>query len=344
MDLSESLGNALAETYEIERELGGGGMARVFLARDRRLGRRVVIKTVMPELLGELSTSRFEREMMLAASLQHPHILPVLTAGVAGDVPYYTMPFVEGSTLRARLDRESRLPIDDIVRILTHLATAMAYAHKHDVIHRDIKPDNILLSDGIAVVTDFGVAKALSVAQPRGATLTSAGTAIGTPAYMAPEQAAGDACDARSDIYAFGVVAYEMLVGMRPFEHASIQRLIAAQLTEQPKDVSALRDDVPAEVARMVMRCLAKEPSDRPATSEELVSGLRSFGSGASKPGIRRRRVRPAYALAATLAIGLAALAVSRYRGERAGAAARSAAVADVAAAPAIAVLPFENL
>ena len=340
MDLRETLGASLGGSYTIERELGGGGMARVFLAEERRLGRKVVIKTIASELLGELSTGRFEREMTLAASLQHPHIVPVLSAGVAGDVPYYTMPFVEGDTLRARLDREGRFPIDDVVRILAHLATAMSYAHNHDVIHRDIKPDNILLSDGIAVVTDFGVAKALSVAQPHGATLTFAGTAIGTPAYMAPEQAAGDTCDARADIYSFGVVGYEMLAGSRPFEHTSVQRLIAAQLTEKPKQIGSLREDVPPDLAHLIMRCLAKEPAERPTTSAELLTILRRPGSSPTRSFASGRRRRPVIAMA-TILLAVVVVFGSRIARKGSGGPAGSA---PAVTTPAVAVLPFENL
>ncbi|HWA56676.1 MAG TPA: serine/threonine-protein kinase, partial [Gemmatimonadales bacterium] len=210
-DLRARLQDALGSTYTLERELGGGGMSRVFLAQERALGRAVVVKVIAPELLAGLSAERFEREVKLAAGLQHANIVPLLTAGHAGDLPYYTMPFVRGDSLRGRLASGTPLPLAEAVSILRDVARALAYAHGENIVHRDIKPENILLSGGAAVVTDFGIAKALSdsraPAGARGEALTQVGHAIGTPAYMAPEQAVGGEVDHRADIYAWGVMA-----------------------------------------------------------------------------------------------------------------------------------------
>src|SRR5882762_4378667 len=217
-DLLQRLQAALGDRYTVERELGGGGMSRVFVAQERGLGRRVAVKVLPPELAAAVSIERFRREIQLAASLQHPHIVPLLTAGEAGGLLYYTMPFIDGETLRARLARDGRLRVPDAVRILRDVLDALAYAHRRGVVHRDIKPENVLLVDEHALVTDFGVAKALTQASGSASGLTSAGIALGTPAYMAPEQAAGDPqVDHRSDVYAAGVLAYEMLGGQTPF-------------------------------------------------------------------------------------------------------------------------------
>src|SRR5690242_20021026 len=209
----ERLQAALGDAYRIERELGGGGMSHVFLARETALGRSVVVKVLPPETSASVNIERFRREIQLAASLQHPHIVPVLAAGQSGDLLYYTMPLVEGESLRAKLAREGEMPVSDAVRVLRDVVDALAYAHARGVVHRDIKPDNVLISGNHALVTDFGVAKAVT-ASTTGPLLTSVGIALGTPAYMAPEQAAGDPLlDQRADLYAVGVVAYEMLAG-----------------------------------------------------------------------------------------------------------------------------------
>src|SRR5213594_3280955 len=222
---------ALGAAYRIERELGGGGMSRVFVAEEVELGRRVVIKVLAPELAASVSVDRFKREIQLAASLQHPHIVPLLAAGQAEELLYYTMPLIEGESLRAKLAREGALPISDTVRMLRDVVDALAYAHRHDVAHRDIKPDNVLISDHHAVVTDFGVAKALGEATGE-TSLTSVGVTLGTPAYMAPEQAAADPhVDHRCDIYAVGTLAYEMLTGRPPFAGGTPQQLLAAQVS-----------------------------------------------------------------------------------------------------------------
>jgi eukaryotic-like serine/threonine-protein kinase len=256
-------------------------MSRVFVAEEHRLGRRVVVKLLSPELSAAVSASRFEREIRVAASLQQANIVPVLAAGDLEGLPYYTMPYVEGESLRARLGR-GPLSIAEAVGILRDVARALAYAHDHGVVHRDIKPDNVLLSGHTAVVTDFGIAKAIAAASSMaaGATLTQLGTAIGTPAYMAPEQAAGDpATDHRADIYAFGCVAYELLAGQPPFPGLPPHKLLVAHMSEIPKPVTALRPDCPPALASLVMECLAKDPASRPQSATELLRLLEVVAS-----------------------------------------------------------------
>src|SRR5881398_3320270 len=256
-ELRDRLQSALGDAYRIERELGGGGMSRVFLAEEVRLSRQVVVKVLPPELAAGVSADRFEREIQLAAKLQHPHIVPLLTAGSRGDLLYYVMPHIAGESLRARLAHERALPIGETVLILRDVCDALAYAHGHGVVHRDVKPDNVLLSGKHALVTDFGVAKA--VAESTGKTaLTSLGVALGTPAYMAPEQAAADPnTDHRADIYAVGALGYEMLAGRPPFIGPP-QAVLAAHVTSQPEPVTKYRDSTPPALAALVMRCLAK--------------------------------------------------------------------------------------
>ena len=281
-DLRDHLQATLGSAYTLERELGGGGMSRVFLADEARLRRKVVVKVLSPELFEGISAERFEREIQLAASLQQANIVPVLSAGDAGGMPYYTMPFVDGESLRARLAR-GPLSIAESVSILRDVARALAYAHERGIVHRDIKPDNVLLSRGAAVVTDFGIAKALAASQTRaaGATLTVTGVAIGTPAYMAPEQAAGDpAIDHRADIYAFGCLAYELLTGKSPFGGRSPQQLLAAHLTETPPPVTELRPDTPNQLVNLIARCVAKDARARPQSADELLGALDSMATG----------------------------------------------------------------
>ena len=264
----------LGAAYRIERELGGGGMSRVFLAEEVRLGRQVVVKVLPPEMAAGVSVDRFEREIQLAAKLQHPHIVPLLTAGSDGDLLYYIMPRVEGQSLRVRLAHEHELPIAEAVRILRDVCDALAYAHGHGIVHRDIKPDNVLLSGKHSLVTDFGVAKA--VAQSTDSTaLTSIGMALGTPAYMAPEQAAGDpGTDHRADIYAVGALAYEMLAGRPPFTAAGVQAVLAAHMSTPPDPVTKYRESVAPALAALVMRCLAKHPADRFQSANEILEQL----------------------------------------------------------------------
>jgi eukaryotic-like serine/threonine-protein kinase len=270
----DRLAEALADRYRVEREVGQGGMATVYLAEDLKHHRRVALKVLRPELAASLGADRFFREIEVAAKLQHPHILPLHDSGEAGPFLYYVMPFVDGESLRGRLARGGELPIHDAVRILAEVADALAYAHGHGVVHRDIKPDNVLLSGRHALVTDFGVAKAVSEATGR-QQLTTAGVALGTPAYMAPEQAAAEpTIDHRVDIYALGVMGYELLTGRPPFVGASSQEVLAAHITQAPEPVSVRRPAVPAGLADVIMRCLAKRPADRWQSADELFTHL----------------------------------------------------------------------
>ena len=281
---------ALGDAYAVERELGGGGMSRVFVATEVALKRRVVVKLLSRELAEGLSAERFAREIALAAALQDPHIVPVLATGITADgLPYFTMPFVEGESLRARLQR-GPLPLDEALRILRDVAEALEHAHARGIVHRDIKPENILLSGRNAVVADFGIAKAVSAARTMApnATLTSAGMALGTPGYMAPEQVAGEPTDARSDLYAWGVVAYELLAGGHPFAHrTSAQQLMAAQIAEAPRPLDDVRPGLPQSIAVAVMRCLEKDATERPASAAVLLATLSGISSGDPGSGPR---------------------------------------------------------
>ena len=257
-------------------------MSRVFLAEEVRLGRQVVIKLLPPETGAAVNVERFEREIQLAARLQHPHIVPLLTAGASGDLLYYVMPFISGESLRIKLAREAELPVGEAVRILREVIDALAYAHRNGVVHRDIKPDNILLSEGHAVITDFGVAKAVS-ASSGGSSLTSLGVALGTPAYMAPEQAAADPhVDHRADIYAVGALAYEMLAGRPPFTAPTAQALLAAQITQVPEQLSQHRHSVPPGLNAVVMRCLEKRAADRWQSAAEMIPQLDAMSTPVS--------------------------------------------------------------
>ncbi len=265
---------ALAGRYTIERALGRGGMATVYLAQDLRHHRRVAIKVLSPELAAALGPERFLREIEIAAGLTHPHIVPLYDSGTAARLLYYVMPHVEGESLRDRLTLKRQLPIEEVRTIAREVADALSYAHAHGVVHRDIKPENVLLSGSHAVVTDFGVAKAVDAATGS-TTLTNVGIALGTPTYMAPEQAAANpATDHRADLYALGVVAYEMLAGRTPFAGRSREQVLAAHATETPRQVAELRPDCPAGLATLVMRCLEKPPEARPQRAEEIVHSL----------------------------------------------------------------------
>ncbi|MEP7002086.1 MAG: protein kinase, partial [bacterium] len=349
-DLRAQLQDALGDTYAIERELGGGGMSRVFLAREVKLNREVVIKILPPGLAESISADRFEREIQLVASLQQANIVPLLAAGSANGVPYYVMPYVQSDSLRARLSNGPPLSASECASILRDIARALSYAHARGVVHRDIKPDNVLLSHGAAVVTDFGIAKAVSAARTMGSdgTLTQAGTSIGTPAYMAPEQVAGDPLvDHRADLYAWGCLAYELLMGAPPFVRESPQKVLAAHLVDAPVDLRTLRQDMPG-LASVVMHCLAKAPDDRPATADEVLSLLDmaatpiSFSSknagrlAAVGFGVTTRG-KVMIALLVATALGLAAGAAWRGRVPHASAPAASI-------DRSIAVLPLVNL
>ncbi|HEX5005063.1 MAG TPA: serine/threonine-protein kinase, partial [Gemmatimonadales bacterium] len=285
-DFQRQVQDAIGPNYAIQSELGGGGMSRVFLALEVQVERKVVVKVLPPETSAAVSIERFEREIRLAARLQHPHVVPFLTTGGKGDLLFYIMPFIEGESLRARLAREGELPVPEAIRILRDVADALAMAHKQGIVHRDIKPDNILISGRHALVTDFGVAKAVEKSSGSGK-LTSMGVALGTPAYMSPEQATADPhTDHRADIYALGIVTYEMLCGRQPFDASSAQAIIAAHVTQQPQPIERFRGNVPPALATLVMRCLEKKPADRPQTAEELVQLVEAMSTPSlSTPG-----------------------------------------------------------
>jgi serine/threonine-protein kinase len=357
LDLRALLQESLGSAYALERELGGGGMSRVFVARDLTLGRKVVVKVLPPELAAALSVERFKREIMLAAAMQHPNIVPVLSTGNTERLPYFVMPFVEGESLRVRLGR-GPLSVREAVSVMKDVARALTFAHGRGVIHRDIKPDNIIISGATATVTDFGVAKAVAASRagptrgmieartPGGSTITHAGVSLGTPMYMAPEQAAADPnTDHRADLYALGIVAYEMLVGAPPFHGRSPQALLAAQLTELPRPISQRRYGVPAALEQLIMQCLEKNPSDRPRNAADMVRALDDpellSGAPAVAPQVaatqRRRSVgRWVSSSGAALVLVLGtAYAFGAFDGGRSP-------PADVSAAPAsIAVLPI---
>jgi serine/threonine protein kinase len=274
-EFEQQLKTALSTAYEIERELGGGGMSRVFVATDRILGRKIVIKVLSPELTAEVNRGRFRREMQVAAQLQHPHIVPLLSAGEQDGLLYFTMPFIKGESLKTALELDGGMSLPEVVRVLNHVGEALAYAHEAGIVHRDIKPANILRSGSYALITDFGVAKALNAAMASSQAMTSTGMAIGTPAYMAPEQLAGDsAADHRIDIYAVGLLGYELLHGKSPFAAATPQRMLAAVLTQDPKPLIEVQPEVPQELSDLIMRCLSKEPDKRPSSAKELLDGL----------------------------------------------------------------------
>jgi serine/threonine protein kinase/tetratricopeptide (TPR) repeat protein len=276
VDLRAQLQSTFGSAFTIERELTGGGMSRVFLADETALGRKVVVKILPAEMAGQVLIDRFRREIRVTASLQQANIVPVLFAGEVDGVPFYTMPFVKGESLRTRLTGHNPVPIAECVAILRDVAKALAYAHTEGIVHRDIKPENILLSGGTAVVTDFGIAKAVAAAHSdSGTTLTQVGLTLGTPAYMAPEQAFGERnIDHRADLYSLGIVAYELLVGTPPFTGGSVQALLGAHATQEPEPVDHRRHDIPAGLAALVMRCLAKDPERRPQRAEEVLQAL----------------------------------------------------------------------
>lgn len=279
-DLHERLATLLGDELEIERELGGGGMSRVFVAFDKPLNRRVVVKVLPDEIATAISRERFRREILTSATLQHPNIVPVISAGDRGGLIHFIMPFVDGESLRHRLQRDRTLSPVTVVSIMRDVARALAYAHERGVVHRDIKPDNVLLAGGTAVVADFGVAKAFASAREASThgdapTLTNVGTSLGTPAYMAPEQVAGDSrLDARTDLYALGAMAWEALAGRAVFPRESVAMVLRAHLTDDPEPLSRVRPGIPAALEETILRCMAKDPAQRPQSATELLALL----------------------------------------------------------------------
>jgi len=309
VNLLESLRSALADRYQIDRELGRGGMAHVFLAQDLKHHRPVAIKVLRPELAQALGPERFLREIEIAARLTHPHILPLHDSGDAGGFLFYIMPYVEGESLRDRLNREQQLPVDEAVRIAQQVASALAYAHSHDVVHRDIKPENILLAGDDVVVADFGIARAITTAG--GEQLTSTGIAVGTPAYMSPEQGAGEAqLDGRSDVYSLGCVLYEMLAGAPPFVGPTAQAIQARRMTDPVPPLRTVRETVPEPVERAIVKALAKVPADRFATPTQFAGALRQ--SAVQPRPVTRWAVR--WAAGVALVFAVVAVLVVRVR------------------------------
>ncbi|MBA3555077.1 MAG: protein kinase, partial [Gemmatimonadales bacterium] len=341
-DTFQRLVAALGERYALEREIGAGGMATVYLAKDLRHGRHVAVKVVRPELSGPGGIARFLREIEVVARLQHPHILPVfdsgtLDDGAGGQTPYFVMPFVEGETLRGRLGREKQLPVDDAISLAAEVSDALAYAHGHGVVHRDIKPENILMSGGHGVVADFGVAKALATGQrpesPDESTdrsaLTQVGLAIGTPHYMAPEQATGrDTVDARADQYSLGCVLYEMLAGGPPFAGGTPQSVVARNMTAPRPHVGKVRHDVSDTLEDVIIKAMAIDPADRYPDMSAFATALRK-----ARAATRPRRKTMVVIAAAAIAAGAA--------GAVAWLATRPSVIAVTEEAETIAVLPF---
>jgi serine/threonine protein kinase len=356
--ISDRLLSALGGSYTIERELTGGGMALVFVGEDHDLGRKVVIKILPPELAASVSAERFRREILTVARLQHPHIVPILKAGEVDGLPYFVMPYVDGESIDIRLRRTPTFTVRETLGIMKDVARALAFAHAQGVVHRDIKPGNVLLAAGSATVTDFGVAKALSSARrsgEKGAGLTNTGMSLGTILYMAPEQAAGDPdIDGRADIYSLGITAYEMLAGTAPFAALGPRAMLTARLTLAPPPLSKIRRDVPAGLERLIARCLAIDPADRPQTAAELVEALEdpatlsgSFASSATR--IARRGSRVTRAVVGALAlVGAIVVSAGIYERVHTGNSSVLAESTANAGTPVdlgvIAVLPFVNL
>ena len=334
---ADGLRDALADRYRIDRELGRGGMATVYLAQDLRHDRPVALKVLHPELARTLGPERFLREIKLAARLQHPHILSVHDSGEAAGHLWFTMPFVEGESLRGRLVREQQLPVEDAVRIAREAAEALDYAHRQGVIHRDIKPENILLSGDHALVADFGIAQALAGDASDEQRLTETGTTLGTPAYMSPEQAAGArALDARSDVYSLACVLWEMLAGEQPFTGPTPQAMIARRFTESPRPLRAVRETVPEHVERAVAKALSKSPADRFSSALKFGRALTAAEPPVAVPAAKRdKRYRSVALLGLGFLLGLGVLFgwLRRHSTEPATAGTKR-----------LAVLPFDNL
>ena len=366
--ISDRLLAALGGSYTIERELTGGGMALVFMGEDHDLERKVVVKVLPPELAATVSAERFRREILTVARLQHPHIVPILKAGEVDGLPYFVMPYVDGESLDIRLRRTGPLSVRETMAVMKDVARALAFAHERGVVHRDIKPGNILLASGSATVTDFGVAKALSTARRSGETnktkngLTNTGMSLGTILYMAPEQAAGDPnIDGRADIYALGIAAYEMLSGTAPFANLGPREMLTARLTQAPPPLSTYRKDVPLGLERLIAKCLAIDPANRPQTATALVEMLEdpetisgSFSSAKIAHHGRRAKRMVISALALVGAIVVSAGIYTRLHPSSASAVAEpanasgSTSTSAASVAPdqlgVIAVLPFVSL
>src|SRR5262245_9545345 len=273
-DLRNELQQALGSHYLVERELGGGAMSRVFVAQDISLGRRIVVKMLPREMAAAVSVERFRREIQVAASLVHPHIVPLLSAGDAHGIPYYTMPFVDGESLRARIQRDAGVPLATALRLAAGVASALDYAHRRGIVHRDIKPDNILIHDGHALVTDFGIARAITEAATK-TSLTDAGLVLGSPVYMSPEQITGQPeLDGRSDIYALGCVLYEMIAGTPPFTGPTAQAVLIRHLNDPAPGLRTSHPEVPESIDRILAAALAKDRSQRFATAADLAAAL----------------------------------------------------------------------
>src|SRR3989441_10724814 len=280
-DLLRRLQAALADRYDLDREIGRGGMATVYLAQDVRHHRSVAVKVLHPELALSLGSDRFLREIQIAARLQHPHIVPLYDSGQAGEFLYYVMPFVDGESLRQRLERERHLPLEEALKIARAVAAALDYAHRQQIVHRDIKPENVMLHEGEAMVTDFGIAKAVTAAAAT--SLTQTGTAVGTPAYMSPAQASGEVeLDGRSDVYSLGCLVFEMLAARTPYTGPTAQAIIAHAFTDPVPALRAFREAVPEWVEHAVAKALAKDPADRYATAAQFGQAL--SGSGVTSP------------------------------------------------------------
>ena len=315
--MTDTLAAALGSGYRVERELGQGGMATVYLAQDLKHDRKVAVKVLRPELAAVIGAERFLREIKTIATLQHPHILGLIDSGEVGGTAYYVMPFVDGESLRDRLQREKQLPIADAVQIASEVAAALDYAHRRGVIHRDIKPENILLHDGAALVADFGIA--LAASKGGGSRMTETGMSLGTPHYMSPEQAMGERdITARSDVYALGAMTYEMLVGDPPFTGSTAQAIVAKVMTERPRPLYPQRDTIPAAVEETVLRALEKLPADRFATAAQFAEALhapsdtgRTRISTAARAGGRAGRSGWRDRLRDPVVLGLAALAAA---------------------------------
>lgn len=322
-DLAQRVSAALAGRYTVERELGRGGMATVFLAEDLKHHRQVAIKVLDPEVAAAIGPERFLREIETVAALTHPHILPLFDSGQAGGLLFYVMPYVEGESLRDRLNREKELPLDDALRIAREVADALSYAHAHGLVHRDIKPENVLLEQGHAVVADFGIARAALAAGEQ--KLTATGIMVGTPAYMSPEQVAGSReLDGRSDLYSLGCVLYEMLAGQPPFTGPTAESVAHQHLNVTPRLITDLRPAVPAAVAAALQRALAKAPADRYRSVSEYLTALQASlsGTGSKESSGRPRAWSPRAVLVAGVAVAALAVAagwfVSRSRHPRA--------------------------